>query len=376
MNGLAARLRRVIPTWAADLAVRLKGPVQHQIRSSLRYYEGLLGGVLPERSEYEPRWPVTLGIFRDRAGFCTMNVLACREMGVPFTLLDLEAPDWWNQTRAARCDGFLVWPSTNLRLWKDLYDERIRFLTSVLRRPVVPSPEEVWLFERKRRVADWLKAHDVPHPRTVVLFDRGVALDWVKRCALPVVLKTDAGASSHGVFVLRKRHAAERLVRRAFESGIRLRRGDAREKAWGYALMQEYVEHSHEWRVVRIGDAFLCRRKERVGDFASGAARVEWAWPPRGLLDFAEMVTDIGGFRSMALDVFETADDGDDRFLVNEMQCLVGPAPVQEHPARGLWRKRDGAWTFVAGNFYRNACANLRVALVLRDLGLAPEVTP
>jgi glutathione synthase/RimK-type ligase-like ATP-grasp enzyme len=364
-------IRPFVPERLVEAAIRLKGPLRHQLESSRAAAVAAWGGALPLRSEGPSRFPLKLGVLRDAAFNHVNNLLACREMGIAFQVIDLEASRWLERARTAECDAFLPWPSTNVAVWKEIYDERLPLLAEATGRPIVPSPAENWLLESKRRVRDWLLVHDVPHPRTEVFYEEGVALDFIRSCALPLVLKTNGGASSHGVFVLRSRQAARRLVRRAFREGVRIRRGDPRDRAWGHVILQEYISHDHEWRVVRIGDDFQCRRKTRVGDFASGAGAVEWAVPSVELLEFARNVTELGRFRSMGLDIFIDERAQSPRFRVNEMQCLIGAAPQEEHPARGRWWKDGDTWRFEQGDYYRNACANLRIKWLLQELGFA-----
>lgn len=364
--------RRLVPRSGADWAWRLASPLKRQLESSRRAAEALWGGPLPQEEEAlaAGQRTVRIGILKDRASYYVYHLLACRELGIPFTILDLEASHWVAAARAAECDGFLVWPSLNMGVWKEIYDERLPLLAEITGKPVSPSVKEIWLLDSKRRVRDWLAANGVPHPATEIFYEEKEALVFAKHCELPVVLKTNGGSSSHGIFVLRRRGAVENAVRRAFGRGIRAKRGDPRDRACGYVILQAYVPHEHEWRIMRIGDYFLCRRKRRVGDFASGAKQVEWATPTPDLLDFAEAVTDRGGFRTIALDIFlDAAVPGPPRFLVNEMQCLVGAAPVREDPQQGRWLRHSGEWTFEAGDFYRNACANLRVDWLLERIG-------
>lgn len=123
-----------------------------------------------------------------------------------------------------------------------------------------------------------------------------------------------------------------------------------------------------EWRMVRIGDSFICRLKGRRGDFHSGSGLVTWARPTPALLELAWQVTERGQFRSMDVDVFETRDG---RLLVNELHAVFG-AIEEKNLQRGTedmgrWlRTAAGAWRFEPGFFYDHACANLRVEEVLR----------
>jgi hypothetical protein len=170
------------------------------------------------------------------------------------------------------------------------------------------------------------------------------------------------------------------MVRAAFGRGIVPRVWDHRDRQQGSILFQVFVPHDYEWRIVRIGDDYLCRRKNRIGDFASGSGGIEWAKPDEGVLSFAEEITNRGGFTSMGVDLFVESPGGSkERFLVNELQCLVGAKVLLPSELMGRWRRDGEAWRFEQGDFYRNACANLRVAHVLRTLAghhVSPHTAP
>jgi hypothetical protein len=362
----------LMPDVMREFLVRQMNPVKRRLAATHRLAEAYYGGPLPVQSSYEGRYPVTLGILKDRANYYVYNLVACREMGVPFRVLDLEKSNWVEWIAEPHCDAFLAWPSCNLSIWKDLYDERLPLLAAATGKPIVPSCDEIWFWESKRRMRDWLLVHNIPHPSTEVFYNEEEAFDFASRCDLPVVVKSNSGASSHGIFVLRNRRRLQRMVRRAFGRGLRKRWGDGRDREWGFIIFQEFIPHDFEWRIVRIGSSFLCRRKVRRGDFASGNGLIEWGSPASALLDFVRDVTDQGGFQSMALDVFvrEESTSGP-RFLVNELQTLVGAKELPDHPARGRWKWSNQGWQFEAGDFYRNACANLRIGCLLELLGIS-----
>src|SRR5690606_768147 len=153
-------------------------------------------------------------------------------------------------------------------------------------------------YENKRRVRDWLIAHRVPHPRTWVFYDQGEALDFVRHAPLPLVFKTNVGAAHSGVWILRQRAEALRMVRRAFSRGIVARRRNPLDRHWGVVLLQEYLPDVREWRMVRIGNSYFGHPKLREGDFHSGSGLVGWDVPSRRHLDFLREVTDKGQFTS------------------------------------------------------------------------------
>lgn len=373
--GQQRHLRRLAPQWLKEAVRGLVSPTRYQQEVCRRGAEALLGGALPEASDYPPRQPVHVGIVRDYMSYYVYNIRACMDLGLPFTVVDISGPDWADVLRRQSADVWLVWPSNNVSAWKQMYDERAALAVEALGKKLIPRPDELWLLDSKRRVAHWLQARGIPHPRTWVFYEEHEALEFVEKADLPLVLKTDAGASTSGVRILRNRGAASALVRTCFRRGLRLKRRDRNDRHLGSVIFQEYIDHDYEWRLVRIGRYYLCRRKQRVGDYASASGEIGWARPSLAMLDFVESVTDAGGFRSMAVDLFEVESAGGQVHLVNELQCVFGAI---EHEAAqnsdtGRWFRDagSGVWGFEPGYYYQNACANLRLIDYLEQRGLA-----
>jgi hypothetical protein len=371
--------RRLAPAWlkrAVKSAIPYAEFRSDQLR---REAEELMGGPIPPRSDYASPYPFTVGIMTDTSYYFVHHVRACRELRAAYRLVDISPSNWIDLVQDSGCDAFLASPSTLLSSLRHMFDERLRVIVDDLKYLLCPSYPELWLWESKRRMRDWLVAHGIPHPRTNVFYNREEAMSFVDVADFPLVCKTDTSAAAAGVFVLRDSRAARRVAREAFGRGILPRRWDHRDRQRGSILFQAFVPHDHEWRIVRIGDDYLCRRKDRVGDFASGSGGIEWAKPTEEMLSFVEEVTTRGGFTSMGVDFF-VASQGESRgkFLVNELQCLVGAIEneTNRNDHTGRWRRINGSWEFEPGFFYQNACANLRVAHVLRGLASQRSLGP
>jgi len=357
-------LRSITPGWIKRLA-REKFSVTGYDRAVWAQANPWVGG--PDEWEYDGGSRRRVGILFSHAHDHQQYMTACHDLCVSYRVVDVRRHDWMTLVRESGCSAFLAWPSTHLGIWKALYDERVRIMTEELALTVIPGEKEIWLYESKWRTADWLQANDLPHPRTWVFFEERDALDFLARAPLPLVAKADRGATSHGVVICRNRRAATRLVRSCFGKGYVPIRGDKYDPQRGMVLFQEYLPDVNEWRMVRIGDSFICRFKERRGDFHSGSGLVKWARPVTALLDLVWEVTERGGFRSMNVDVFET---GDGRLLVNELHAVFGGIREENlergREDMGRWlRTPEGRWRFEPGFFYANACANLRVELIL-----------
>lgn len=319
---------------------------------------------------------------------------ACAACGdqIEVRVVDLTGDCWLEKIQSQPFDILLAKPGGLTAPFKQLYDERIYILGRTLGYRVFPSAEEIFIYENKRFLSFWLKANRIPHPTTHVFYNYKEALDYIALQSMPIVGKTNIGASGSGVRILSEKKRAEEYVGRAFSGkgaerrvgpnlakGGLLKRGlhyifkpgDIRRKMdvykakradvqTGFVILQEFIPHEFEWRVVRIGDSFFAHKKLKRGDKASGSLLKGYENPPLKLLEFVKEITDRFEFFSQAIDIIES----DRGFLVNEMQCIFGQSDphqmlINGNPGRFLWR--DGRWIFEEGDFNLNESFNLRV---------------
>lgn len=361
-------LKALTPQWVRD-AIRNRLSVLGYDRAvwatSNPYHDD------PPYSTYDTRCPYRIGIIEELSQRHHLYIRACREMKVAYRLIDISAPDWKAIVESSGCHGFLVWPTPILSSLKQMYDERIKVMTDVLGVITCPTFDEIWLYESKRRMHDWLDAHGIAHPRTWVFYDRERATSFIESVDYPLVFKTDFGACAQGVTIIYTRKEAQCIVDAAFSKGIKANRSYPSNRQIGNILFQEYVDVAKEWRMVRIGDSFFGHTKEKDGEFHSGSKKVGWLTPPPTHLDFLRQITETGGFRSMGVDVFETLDG---RLLANELQTVFGASgsidqmKVDGVVGRYIFNAHQHQWKFEAGDFARNACANLRVEALLSKI--------
>lgn len=364
---LLHKVKQLLPPWAKALGRRWLN------LSDYRLYE------YEQRNPYAkepPEWtaegsPCVLGIVQQPFQYHKVNIAACRELRISYKLLDLFRSDWITAFEKCHCDAFLVWPAPELTVWKDLYDDRLRILERDLGKLVYPTERETWIYESKRRTRDWLQAHGYPAPRSWLFYRRHEAEQFVHSAELPLVLKTNMGASHSGVWILRHRADALKRVKEAFTRGLLARGRDPHDREWGMIHFQEYLPEVREWRMIRIGHSYFGYRKERVGDFHSGSGSWSWEDPPRPLLELLHNVTERHGLTSMDVDVFETKDG---RLLINELQTVFGAStPAEMLQVNGkfgryLKHAEPAGWVFEEGDFSRNMCANARVEYLVKHL--------
>ncbi len=358
-------LRKAVPPWLRRLA-RKSSVIyrynQFQWRADNPYYG------TPTEWHYTGSTGKRIGIVfslqHDHRNF----MAACQEMGISYEVVDIFCDDWIEKIKQSNCEVFVAWPTVATTLWKEIFDERIYTLVNFLGKKVYPTLPEFWAYESKRRERDWFVIHNIEHPTTWVFTDEDEALNFVEKCDLPIVFKTNTGASSKGVLILRDRSKIRKLVQKTFKYGFVVERGDPRDRQWGVVIFQQYLPNAKEWRMVRIGDAYFCRIKGKAGDFHSGSGSLIWGDPPRYLLDRIRKITTDAGYTSMNIDFFETEDG---KFVVNEMHTVFGGNPVcgnEKMKGRFLYNQETDQWNFEPGDFYRNACANARIEYVLQTM--------
>lgn len=318
---------------------------------------------------------------------------------VDYVVIDLTKNTWLDEIRKHQADVYLLKPGGYNSSFKQLYDERVLIMEEELGLMVYPSRKEVFIYENKRFLSFWLQANNINHPKTDVFYFQNEALKHLNKVSFPIVAKTNIGASGAGVTILKDNSTAVQYVKDVFNGkgaskrvGPNLEKGGLflramklltnpkklRNKFLSYSIiskssqtdfviLQEFVPHSFEWRVVRIGDSFFAHKKLLSGEKASGSLLKGYDNPPLDLLYFVKEITDKHGFYSQAVDVFES----DRGYLVNEMQCIFGQSDsfqMQVDGIDGRYLYRDNQWIFEQGDFNGNESFDLRIGHVLNML--------
>ncbi len=313
---------------------------------------------------------VRLGIIEEVSHAHKYYIAACREMNVSYKIINLLADDWIVAVMNSKCDAFLVWPSSCSTIYKALFDSRLKILEEDMGQTIFPTWKECWLTEQKPRLRDWMLVHDIPHPRSWVAYRKSDAMKMIDKMNFPVVGKSATGASGKGVRILKNKTELHKYIRCLFGRGISLRGFDPRDPHRGYVFLQEYIPGIEEWRMVRIGESYFGHKKgTSEKGMHSGASHCCWEDPGEEKLNMLKRITDLGGFRSMDVDLFVTPDG---RILVNELQttfgCSVATTQLKIDGVEGRYVNDGGRWTFEAGAFCQNHVCNLRVQHLLSQI--------
>lgn len=309
-------------------------------------------------------------------------VNACIELGIEYEILDLLSDSWLEDIIAAKVNGILIWVKGNIQEQKTLFDERLSIISDDLGIPIYPSKKELFIYENKRMYAYWLKVHNFPHTPTHVFYTKKQTLDFIEKSEFPLVFKTNGGASSSGVEIIRSIFNAKIIAHRVF--GLFDSRLSLGKTHWGkfgylpvpkfgmtqkhYVIIQKFIPIKWEWRIIKIGESFFGHQKLLKGDFASGSDLVGWVDPPKELLLLIKDLCEKGNFDSMAMDVLESLNG---HFYINEIQSLFGsflPYQMKINDVPGRYILNNNDFIFEQGEFNRFGSNLLRVEDFIKKL--------
>lgn len=326
--------------------------------------------------------------------------ISCRKAKIDFDVIDLTSWNWYELIKQSNSDIFLLKPPGETFKYKQVYDERLFVISEIVKLPIFPSYKEVLIYENKRMLSAFLKGAKIPSPKTWVFYNKSEALKFARTTALPMVGKTGIGASGTGVKIIKSRGVLEKYIERGFGRGIKRRLGPNRNtgsiRTWtkktvaspvfffrkikkyleiykdsqrGFIILQEYVPHEFEWRIVKIGESWFGHQKIKTGDKASGTKGINYVPPPIELLEFCRSICEEHNFTTMAMDIFEHPTKG---YIVNELQTIFGH--VQDYLMEvggeiGRYTIKDSQWQFEPGDFNTNESYDLRLkaAMTLYD---------
>lgn len=299
---------------------------------------------------------------------------ACVFLKVKYIVVDLFKADWIDVLKNEKPNGCLVRVKGNINEHKQYFDEILFVINKILKIPIYPSYDELFIYENKRMYYYWLESNNFPHVKTDVLFSKQLALTTIENLEFPVVFKTNGGASSSGVRIIKSKSKAKLICHQVFGlfderlafGSIPWRKKNFPLPKFGqiqkhYLIIQEFVKIRWEWRIIKIGNSYFGHKKLLKGNYASGSNLVGWEAPPINLLILVKEICEVGKFDSMAVDIFETDNS---EYYINEMQSLFGsflPYQMKIENIPGRYISQNNSFVFEQGEFNKFGSNLLRV---------------
>lgn len=316
-----------------------------------------------------------LGILNEFTGSEKYYIAACEELGIDYEVIDIISTNWMETIKNSGCDGFLVRPSYAKQVWNNMYDEKLYFINKILKKPIYPSYDACYIYEDKKRMAYWLEAHNIPHAKTSIFYNKKETIDFLEDVKYPLVFKPNTGSAAIGIQFIKNKKEGLKLTNRIFTKWrffnlgytkwVKTRYGVSYpimdDKQYNFIIFQDKMKVKIEWRIIKIGESYFGHQKLEENGFHSGSGSVGWVDPPKKLLNMAKDICDKGNFRSMDVDIFET-EGGE--YYVNELQTIFGSYDLSQmyvNGKPGRYKFIDKEWVFEEGFFNQNYSCNLRV---------------
>lgn len=310
---------------------------------------------------------------------------ALHQENLKFRIIDLLSDSWSDIPSIPKPSFILVRPPDTSSQHKEIIANRVKLLGDKFGIPAFPSFDEINLYEDKIRVYDFLKLGNFPMANTRLITSMDQLLALREAVEFPMVFKGKIGSSGLTVKLVRdwqrlfalgmaafgsveKAPQSERLVlsskRRVLDHDA-LFVGEQRD----FVLLQEFVDHLHEWRMIRVGTSYFGHKKLKdQNGFASGSGLVGWDIPPRYLLRLLDEVTTtpLNSCIGAAVDILETKTG---EFLINEIQPIFGAYDTAQMykdgtPCRFVKNSR-GEFDLEYGSFFANSGWTLRLKEIL-----------
>ena len=226
--------------------------------------------------------------------------------------------------------------------------DRIRYKMLAARDlTMVQDPTQIRVYENKRAQVhlwqDWMPETWVP-----ATFSSAYTLISDPRTTYPLVSKSDVGASSYNVWVLRDQVEAEAHIRQVFlNGGIQVKHcagghgvADARSIQKDYAILQRFIPHEVTYRVNVVGRerAIFLRRNYPDRPVAQTGNVTPVCGPLlsrelESLLEYAETFFAAAGTRWCAIDVLRDREAGQWK-LIETSLSWPWPSPGECMAAR------------------------------------------
>ena len=278
------------------------------------------------------------------------------------TLIDPLKAGWCIQEIKNNFDGVIYRPLFNSFLNRQISNEHLELfeLSGV---PVWPNKTENYLYEGKRRASMYFAMKNIPIPQTHLFYTASTALAFLDAVKYPILLKTDIGASSSGVFLLENKSQATKSINYIFSAGLLRNSNNRHDIDTGYILFQEFIPDIREYRIIKIGSSWFGHEKKgkKGSVFFSGSGETSWEIPPRKAFDFCNSIALDNNFNVMSFDVFETISGS---LLLNEAQTWFGsynPSQMFKNGTPGRFVYLGNELIFEEGIFNSNRSLNLRI---------------
>jgi len=183
--------------------------------------------------------------------WCTHWAILCGENNIPYRIFNSYAPDFMAEIQRY-CPDKVLWRSGHMLGAKEKDAFQRTFLEDEARLKIIPDWNLHRFYDNKVLQTYLFQKENIPHPETVIFYDKQSAEKHIMTCEYPFVVKSNAGAGSGGTRFCFNHDEAIKQVNECFGNGIEYSKG-IRES--GLMYKQRYIKADGIFRIVMIGDS-------------------------------------------------------------------------------------------------------------------------
>jgi len=142
----------------------------------------------------------------------------CEENNIPYKIVNCYQTNIISQLND--CDA-LMWHHNHANPKDKLFAKELLYSLETVGKIVYPDSKTTWHFDDKLGQKYLLEATNLPLIPTNVFYSKKEALEWISQTEFPLVFKLRSGARSRNVRLINNEREAKKIIRKAFNRGIR-----------------------------------------------------------------------------------------------------------------------------------------------------------
>jgi len=179
---------------------------------------------------------------------------AIQKIGADFVLFENKDENWIERIKKLdeKCDCF-YWHSINRgKFVREEVLDKVYFIDKYLKHKIFPDFNQYYVYDDKVKQFKLFKLHNVPTPKTFYTKDKNEALKFVNKTKYPFVLKDPHSAGGLGVFLIKNKKEAKKIVQDIFSNS-------GYNSIYYQMYVQEFIaDLDRSLRIITIGDKIYC----------------------------------------------------------------------------------------------------------------------
>jgi glutathione synthase/RimK-type ligase-like ATP-grasp enzyme len=225
-----------------------------------------------------------------------------KSLGVDTIYFNIDNIDWWKNIKKinSSVDAYF-WNSDDKGKYYYQINDRVYLLEQLTGKPVFPNTKQYFFYNNKISQLNFLEYNSLPYPKTFITDNKDKSKAFISKTKYPFVLKDAHSASAMGVYLIKNKSEATKMVNAIFSS-------EGLSGIFGHFYAQEFISGlEKDLRIITIGGKvssayWRINKKDWRHNIGLGGSISDKNIPKKAL-KLAEKVSKQAGFHWMAYDM-------------------------------------------------------------------------